>query len=209
MERMDRARRIGGLLWVGAGLVFGVGWAVLGGVAPGAVILVLAAAALLLAAVVAGPGTGPTARWLAGWVVTVLLAAEFAGAVADRFGAFGPPGASGVSWGSWPVFVEYTATLLHDPAQVLVVAAAVGATVAEVVLAVALLSGWQRRWVGKAAAGLLAVYLVAMATSVGWDDVATYALPAQIGAALLVTVCPARRPAGEPVTAAAPGSAGA
>jgi hypothetical protein len=209
MERMDRARRIGGLLWVGAGLVFGVGWAVLGGVAPGAVILVLAVAALVLGAVVAAPRTGPTARWLAGWAVTVLLAAEFAGAVADRFGAFGPPGAPGVSWGSWPVFVEYTATLLHDPAQVLVVAAAVGATVAEVVLAVALLSGWQRRWVGKAAAGLLAVYLVAMATSVGWDDVATYALPAQIGAALLVTVCPARRPAGEPVTAAAPGSAGA
>jgi hypothetical protein len=209
MEWMDRARRTGGLLWVGAGLVSGVGWAVLGGVAPGAVILVLAVAALVLAAIVAAPRTGPTAQWLAGWVVTVLLAAEFAGAVADRFGAFGPPGGPGVSWGSWPVFVEYTATLLHGPAPALVVAAAVGATVAEVALAVALLSGWQRRWVGKAAAGLLTVYLVAMATSVGWDDVATYALPAQIGAALLVTVCPTRRPARDELTAAVPGTAGA
>jgi hypothetical protein len=194
MERMDRARRVGGLAWVGGGLVFAVGWAVLGGVLPGLVVAVLAVAALGLAVVVALPRTGPTTRWLAGWVVAVLLAAEFAGAVVDRFGAFGPPGAPGVSWGSWPVFVDYTATLLHAPGPLLVTAAAIAATVVEVVLAVALLSGWQRRWVGKAAAGLLVVYLVAMAGSVGWDDVATYALPVQIGAALLVTVSPARRP---------------
>jgi hypothetical protein len=63
-----------------------------------------------------------------------------------------------------------------------------------------------RRWVGKAAAGLLAVYLVAMASSVGWGDVARYAVPVEIGAALLVSACPAvrgRRAAAIPLRGAA------
>lgn len=194
---MDRARRIGGLLWTAAGVVFGAGWAVLGGVRPGPVVLLIAAFAVGLAAVVAAPRAGDAVRWVAGWVVSVLLAAQFAGAVADRFGAFGPPEAPGVSWGGWPEFVDYTRTLLPalpPPLDGVVVVAAVGATAVEIVLAVALLTGRQRRWVGKAAAGLLVAYLLAMATSVGWDDVARYALPVQIGAALLVTVCPTHRP---------------
>jgi hypothetical protein len=195
---MDRARRIGGLAWVAIGLVFGLGWALVGGVVPATITLVLCAAVLVVAAVVAVPQSGATARLLAGWAMAVLLAVDFGGAVADRFGAFGPPGAPGVSWGSWAAFVDYTRVLLHGAPEPLAVAAAVGATAAEVALAVALVTGWQRRWVGKAAAGLLTIYLVTMAASVGWDDVAAYALPLLIGAALLVTVCPSRRPAPEP-----------
>jgi hypothetical protein len=197
MERMDRARRIGGLVWVAAGLLFGIGWAVLGGVVPRPITLMLTVTAVALAAVVlmrpASP-SGVLVTWAVGWVVAVLLAADFAGAVADRFGVFGPPGAAGVSWGNWSAFVDYTRTLLHEPPEAVTAAAAVGATAAEIALAVVLLTGWQRRWVGKAAAGLLTFYLVAMATSVGFDDVARYALPLEIGAALLVTVCPTARP---------------
>jgi hypothetical protein len=40
---------------------------------------------------------------------------------------------------------------------------------------------------------LVGTYLLAMATSVGWGDVARYALPVEIGASLLVTVCPPLR----------------
>lgn len=194
MERMDRARRVGGLMWVGTGLVFGAVWAMWGGVAPGVITAVLVAAAVALAAVVV---VGPSPGWAAvsGRVVAVLLAADFAGAVADRFGAFGAPGAAGVSWGSWASFVAYTRLLLHGVAEPVAVVAAVGATAVEVALAVLLVTGWQRRWVGKAAAGLLTVYLLAMATSVGWSEVARYALPVEIGGALLVTVCPPLRPA--------------
>ncbi len=187
MVRMDGARRVGGLLWVAAGLVSGLGWAVLGGVVPGMITLAISAAVVFLAWLVVADARSA----LAGRVVAVLLAAQFAGAVADRFGAFGPPGAPGVSWGSWPAFVGYTALLLHGAPGAEGVA--VVATVAEVALAVALLSGWQRRWVGKATAGLLFCYLVAMAASVGWGEVARYGVPIQVGGALLVTVS-GRRP---------------
>jgi hypothetical protein len=206
MERLDGARRVGGLAWVAAGLPFGVGWAVLGGVVPGVITLVLVVAVVALAAVVLVRPPSPSGAlvaWSGGWIVAVLLAADFAWAVADRFGAFGPPGADGVSWGNWSAFVDYTRTLLHGPSETVAVAAAVGATAAEVTLAVVLLTGWQRRWAGKAAAGLLTFYLVAMATSVGLGDVARYALPLEIGGALLVTVCPAARPRPAPASAAA------
>jgi hypothetical protein len=188
MEWMDGARRFGGLAWVAAGVVFGLGWTVAGTV-PGPITSVLALAVIVLAVLVI---TG-RAGWLWGRVVAVLLAADFAGAVADRFGAFGAPGASGVSWGRWSVFVDYTRTLLHGVPEPVAVAAAVGGTAAEVGLAALLVTGWQRRWVGKATAGLLTAYLVAMAASVGWADVARYALPLLIGGALLVTVTPDRR----------------
>jgi hypothetical protein len=184
MERMDQARRVGGLLWVAAGLVFGLGWAALGRVTPAMITLAISAVVVVLACLVV---TGARSA-LAGRVVAVLLAAQFAGAVADRFGVFGPPGAVGVSWGSWSAFVDYTALLLHGAPHGAVVGAAALATVLEVALAVALLSGWQRRWVGKATAGLLFCYLAAMAASVGWGEIARYGVPIQIGGALLVTV---------------------
>jgi hypothetical protein len=76
---------------------------------------------------------------------------------------------------------------------VLATAAAVVATGAEVLLAVALVAGFRRRWTGKATAGLLAIYLLAMTPTIGLDDVATYAIPVLVGAALLVSVCPAQR----------------
>jgi uncharacterized membrane protein YphA (DoxX/SURF4 family) len=107
-----------------------------------------------------------------------------------------------VSWGSWSAFVDYTRTLLHHPPEAVAVVAAVGATATEVALAVALLTGRQRRWAGKAAAGLLTFYLAAMAASVGFADVARYALPLQIGGALLVTVCPTARPGPAPAAVA-------
>ena len=199
MEWMDRARRVGGLLWVGAGLIFGIAWATVGRVVPGVVTLVLVAAAVALAAVLV-VRTPPRVASVAGRGVAVLLAADFAGAVADRFGVFGPPGAPGVSWGDWAAFVAYSRLLLHGVPEAVAAVAAVGATVAEIALAVLLVTGWQRRWVGKAAAGLLTCYLVAMATSVGWGDVARYALPVEIGAALLVTVGPPLR-VGRPAVA--------
>ncbi len=141
----------------------------------------------------------------------MLLAADFAGAVPDRFGAFGPPGTAGVSWGSWAAFVDYTRVLLHGLPEPLTEVAAVGATATEVAPAVGLLLGWQRRWAGKAAAGLLAVYLAAMATSVGWGDAARDALPIEIGGALLLTGAPfddrSRPPGPRPASILHPGDA--
>lgn len=192
MEYMDRARKLGGLAWVAGGAIFQLVWAAWRGVVPGTITLVFCTIAVLLAALfVAGAGSTPIR--VGGWVMASLLALDFAGAVADRFGAFGPPGAAGVSWGSWAVFVDYTQVMLGGSPRPLATAAAVAATGVEVLLAVALVTGYRRRWTGKVTAGLLAIYLLAMALTIGPDEVATYAIPVLIGGALLVSVCPARR----------------
>lgn len=158
---------------------------------PGVVTLGLLGATTLLAVacLVGSPGL----VWVAGWVEAIVLALDFGGAVADRFGAFGPPGAPGVSWGSWAGFTDYTGMLLPPALHALAPVAALAATVIEVGLVVGLLLGRQRRWVGKAAAGLLTIYLVTMAFSLGGDAVARYAVPVLIGGALLVSTCPRTR----------------
>jgi len=188
MHWMDGPRRFGGLLWVAAGVVFQLVF--LGRSRPGPVTVTLIAAVLLLtAAVVAARGRPRRSVWVLGWLTTALLALDFAGAVADRLGLLGSAAAS---WGSWDAFVDYTARMLPFVPEPLVEATAFSATAGEVALAVWLLSGWQRRWAGKAAAGLLAVYLLAMGFAFGPAEVARFALPIQIGGALLVSAVPSR-----------------
>src|SRR3954468_7620892 len=103
MARMDRARRIGGLGWVAAGLAFQLWFLLSGRASPEPVAWALIAAVLVLAVAVL-MAARPAAVRIAGWVAALLLAVEFAGAVADRFGAFGRPGGALVSWGSWTAF---------------------------------------------------------------------------------------------------------
>jgi hypothetical protein len=204
MHWMDGYRRFGGLLWVAAGAVFQL--VMLGQARPGVITLTLIGAIVLLAAsVVAARGRPGRLVWALAWLTAVLLALDFAGAVADRFGLFGTVGAS---WGTWDAFVAYTARLLPFVPDSLVGAAAASATAGEVVLAIWLLSGWQRRWAGKAAAGLLAVYLVAMGFAIGLTEVARFALPIQIGGALLVSAAPSRRSGPHPEATETGGSVG-
>jgi hypothetical protein len=197
---MDGARLRGGLVWVAAGVLFELWFTVSGAALPETVAWILIAAIVALAGAVVLRSAPKTVRKLR-WVVAALLAVEFAGAVADRFGAFGGPGDQFVSWGDWPTFVAYTGELLPWAPHALVVAAAVSATVTEVVLAGWLASGRAYRWAGKAAAGVLTVYLVVMACTVGLADVARYAVPLLVGGALLTSVRPAD-PGGAPVRSA-------
>lgn len=196
MVIMDGVRRMGGLLWVGFGLVFQVLSFRGTGVLPGPATLLLCGVVVLLTLLTLT--RSGRATWLVGWAAAVLIGLDFGGAVADRFGALGPPGSGGVSWGGWGPFVNYTARLLPGADRGLVTVAAAAATVVEVTLAVLLLTGWRRRWVGKAAAGLLLVYLVSMVWALGSDAAAAYGLPVLIGGALLVSSCPVRRPADGP-----------
>src|SRR5436305_1560044 len=71
-----------------------------------------------------------------GWLrvtVRIVMAGEFLLAVADRFGLLGAPG-SGVYWGDFTHFVDYTASVGGFLPAALAPAAAVFATVAEIVL---------------------------------------------------------------------------
>ncbi|HEY3837152.1 MAG TPA: DoxX family protein, partial [Bryobacteraceae bacterium] len=46
---------------------------------------------------------------ISSWCLRVALAATLLSAVADRFGLWGPPGSTNVSWGDWAHFVQYCA----------------------------------------------------------------------------------------------------
>ena len=138
------------------------------------------------------------------WAVRLALAASFLSAVADRLGAWGPPGAAGVAWGSVPKYEEYVAKLNGFLSPV-----GWAATSAEVLLAAGLLVGWRLQWVALAAGLLLAAFAVAMTVSLGPKPPLDYSVPSAAGAALLLA---AISPAGKPAIGrhtAATGTAGA
>ncbi|WP_265442471.1 hypothetical protein [Flexivirga meconopsidis] len=187
---MDRYRRWGGWIWLGLGLVLLPVAGLLGWPMPGVITWALTAVLLALAVVIAARPGGGAAR-VSAKLTALLLAVDLAAAVADRFGIFGGPGEPGVSWGNWTQFTDYTAVLLHHPSPVLVQTAAVGATAAEVVLAVLLASGRRRRLVGKATAGLFFVYTAALVLGPEHATVVRYGMPFLIGAALVLSATPA------------------
>jgi len=86
------------------------------------------------------------------------LAVTFLSAVADRFGIWGPPGTSSVSWGDWSHFVAYTAKVNSFLPAVLAPTLAVTATAAELVLGVALILGVYTRPAAWASTILLALF---------------------------------------------------
>lgn len=191
MERMDHARRVAGGVWVVLGAVLMLGWAATGPAdGPGAATWVVAAT------VVAGTALSfrapaASARWWGARVAGIAIGLELVGAVGDRFGLLGPPGAPGVSWGDWSHFRVETAELV--PWDALVQPAAVAATIAEPTLGALLVLGPWWRWAGKGTAGLFAVYLVAMVPGMGATSVLAYAVPVLVGGALVTSARGPRR----------------
>src|SRR5262245_39777209 len=109
----------------------------------------------------------PTVIGAAQWFLRLALAAGFLSAVADRFGLWGPAGAPNVAWGAWQPFVDYVAKLnwFAPPASTPILAWA--ATVAEMVLGIGLLIGWQLQWVALAAGLLLLSFAITMTLALG------------------------------------------
>ncbi len=101
------------------------------------------------------------------WFLRLTLAAGFLAAVADRFGLWGPPGASNVAWGDWQSFVEYVAILNWFAPEPVIPALAWAATLAELLVALGLLIGWQLRWVALAGGLLLLSFAVTMTMALG------------------------------------------
>jgi len=120
------------------------------------------------------------------------LAAGFLSAVADRFGLWGPIGTPGVAWGEFPKFLDYTATLLPFLSTTLVAVAGWAATVAEIVLGVALIAGVRVRLAALASGVLLITFAVAMTTALGPEAPLSYSVwTAAAGAFLLAQYQPA------------------
>ena len=130
---------------------------------------------------------------LAAWFVRIALAAGFLSAVADRFGLWGPMGTTGVVWGSFDPFLEYTGLLLSFLPTGFVTILGWVATVAEVTLAIGLLLGVRLREVALGSGVLLTIFAVTMTISFGVETPLSYSVWAAAAAAFLLasmTVAP-------------------
>lgn len=118
--------------------------------------------------------------------VRVALALAFLSAVADRFGIWGPPGAPNVAWGAFTHFVEYTGLLLWFLPPPLVFVSGWVATVAEVLLAIGLLTGVYLRWCALASAALLLLFAISMTCALGAEPAFSYSVWTAAAAAFLL-----------------------
>ena len=95
------------------------------------------------------------------------LGVAFLSAVADRFGVWGPPGSHNVAWGNFTPFTQYTAKVNPWAPPSLVPMLAWAATVAEVILGLALLGGVYTRQAGLASGVLLSLFAIGMTLGTG------------------------------------------
>jgi uncharacterized membrane protein YphA (DoxX/SURF4 family) len=109
-------------------------------------------------------------------------------AVADRFGIWGPPGASTVAWGDWTHFVAYTAKVNSFLPSSLAPTLAIIATAAEALLEIALILGLFRRPVAFASATLFALFAGAMTLSFGVKAPLNLSVFVDFAAALILGV---------------------
>ncbi|WP_433196875.1 TQO small subunit DoxD [Nocardia sp. CA-107356] len=119
-------------------------------------------------------------------VVRILLGALFAGSVADRFGLLGAPGASGVSWGSYSAFTDYTRSLVPEVLDWSAPTLAAIATVLETLCGIGLILGIAARTTARVATALLIGFAAAMWTSVGFDEMCSYGVLVVAGGAALL-----------------------
>lgn len=127
--------------------------------------------------------------FLACWFLRITLAVGLLSAVGDRFGLWGPPGASNVAWGNWSHFLDYVAVLNGYAPATLIPALGWIATIAEVIIAIGLLVGWKLQEFSIAAGILLLAFALAMTVASGIKsplDASVYT--ASAGAFLLSTI---------------------
>lgn len=111
------------------------------------------------------------------------LAAGFVSAVADRFGVWGPRGASNVAWGDFETFTSYAARINPWAPAAMVPFLAWAATALEVALAVALLAGFRLRWTGVVSGLLLLAFAAGMTVGTGVKTALDASVFAAAGAA--------------------------
>ena len=114
----------------------------------------------------------------------IALGAAFLSGIADRFGLWG----KNVGYGDFAHFVQYTAKVNSFMPAFTIPLLAWAATVAELVLGIALISGVWLRWVALASALLLVLFGTAMAISFGLKSPLDYSVFSASAAALLLAL---------------------
>jgi putative oxidoreductase len=115
----------------------------------------------------------------------IALGAAFLSGIADRFGLWG----KNVGYGDFAHFVEYTAKVNSFMPAFTIPFLAWAATVAELVLGIALISGVWPRWVAFGSALLLFLFGIAMAISFGLKSPLDYSVFSASAAAVLLACC--------------------
>lgn len=129
---------------------------------------------------------------LAYWFLRIALAATFLSAVADRFGWWGPPGAANVAWGRWEPFIAYVGTLNWFLPAALYPALGWAATIAEIVIAVGLVIGWQLKWFSIASGLLLLSFALTMTAALGVKPPLDYSVFVDTAASFLLAAMAGR-----------------
>jgi uncharacterized membrane protein YphA (DoxX/SURF4 family) len=115
------------------------------------------------------------------------LASTYLSGVADRFGAWGRPGAPNVSWGDFQHFVARIQASSIHPSATLALVLAWLATVLDAALGLALLIGLRTKAMAFGSGVLLFVYAVAACFSPGGPhDMLAYGLLGLSGASMLL-----------------------
>ena len=115
------------------------------------------------------------------------LAIGFLSAVADRLGLWTPLlGSENVVWGNMESFTAYTGVLLPWIPKFLIPLLAWTATIAETILGILLLIGFQKRWVTLLSGILLLTFAFSMSFSLNVKDPFDYSVFAAAACAFLL-----------------------
>ncbi|TCD12823.1 DoxX family protein [Pedobacter frigidisoli] len=88
--------------------------------------------------------------------------------VLDRFGWLGAPGSENVGWGSWPIFVDYTNSLMPYLNRSTTNIMAILATAGEVIFAILLLIGYKIRLAAIGSFFLTLIFALSMLFFAGY-----------------------------------------
>ncbi|SDJ24753.1 hypothetical protein [Flavobacterium noncentrifugens] len=120
------------------------------------------------------------------------LSASYLSAVSDRFGYWGAPGTTGIAWGNWENFVNYTNSVVGFLPQQWGGFLAIAATVLEIILPVLLIVGYRLKYISMASGLLLLGFALAMTFSFGIKTPLDYSVfTAAVASFLLSTISPA------------------
>ena len=118
------------------------------------------------------------------------LGSAFLSAVADRFGWWGAFGQANVAWGEFSRFVAYTGKLNAFLPGSAIMPLAVAVTIAELVLGLLLVLGWQTRIAALSSGILLTVFALAMTAALGIKAPLNFSVFSAAGGSLLLAACP-------------------
>lgn len=117
------------------------------------------------------------------------LGAAFLSGIASRFGLYG----KNVGYGNFANFVKYTAEVNSFMPAFTIPSLAWTATVAELLLGIALILGVWLRWVALGSAVLLAIFGITMAVSFGIKSPLDYSVFSASAAAVLLALYEGRK----------------